>query len=51
MKTSEAGIPPIVKLSAGDFSAFKLRPVQARMAVYNRPDPGSYDEVFEVLDF
>lgn len=45
MQTSEAGIPPITKLSAGDLTAFRLQPVQIRMAVYERPDPGRYDEL------
>lgn len=51
METSDAGIPPIAKLSAGEFTAFRLHPVQIRMAVYERPDPGGYDELFETIDF
>lgn len=51
METSEAGIPPISKLAAGDYTAFRLHPVQIRMAVFSRPDPGGYDELFETIDF
>lgn len=51
MNTSDAGIPPISKLAAGDYTAFRLDPVQIRMAVFNRPDPGGYEEEFETIDF
>jgi general stress protein 26 len=50
MLTSEAGIPPINKLSAGDFVAYKIKPKQIKMAVYIRPDYGGY-EMFETIDF
>lgn len=50
MNTSDGGVPPISKLAAGDYMAFRLRPAQIRMAVFNRPDPGGYDEVFETID-
>lgn len=50
MNTSEGGVPPISKLAAGDYTAFRLHPVQIRMAVFNRPDPGGYDDVFETID-
>lgn len=51
MNTSDAGIPPISKLAAGDYTAFRLQPAQIRMAVFSRPDPGGYDELFETIDF
>lgn len=47
---SESGIPPILKLHAGDYTAFVLRPVRIRMAMFIRPDPGGYD-IYETLDF
>lgn len=51
MNTSDAGIPPISKLAAGDYTAFQLNPTQIRMAVFSRPDPGGYEEIFETIDF
>lgn len=50
LRTSSSGIPPIAKLSAGDFTAYELKPVEVRMAVYSRPDAGSYERVFEWAD-
>jgi uncharacterized pyridoxamine 5'-phosphate oxidase family protein len=48
--TSAAGLPPIVKLQAGPFTTFNIEPVQIRMAVYARPDPGEYEDLFESLE-
>ena len=50
LQTSEAGMLPITKLEAGRYVAFKLTPVQIRMAVYARPDPGDYSELFESIE-
>jgi len=50
MKTSDAGIPPISKLEAGSYVGIKIVPVQIRMAVYARPDPGTYSEMFESIE-
>lgn len=50
METSEAGTPPISKLDAGMYVAMKITPVQARMAVYARPDSGGYGELFESVE-
>jgi nitroimidazol reductase NimA-like FMN-containing flavoprotein (pyridoxamine 5'-phosphate oxidase superfamily) len=49
-RTSEAGVPPISKLYAGYYVTYRLHPVQIRMAVFIRPDPGGYD-MFETLSF
>jgi len=50
MATSEAGLPPLTKLYAGRYVAMRLKPVQIRMAVFARSDPGGYD-VYESIDF
>lgn len=50
LRGSEAGLPPIAKLQAGDYAAFKIEPIQMRMAVYARPDPGEYTDLFESLE-
>lgn len=47
MKTSEGGIPAILKLDAGRTVAFEIQPVLVRMAVYGRPDFGDDNELFE----
>jgi hypothetical protein len=50
LKTSAAGMPPLSKLEAGSYVAFRIEPVQVRMAVYARPDPGDYNELFETVE-
>jgi uncharacterized pyridoxamine 5'-phosphate oxidase family protein len=50
LRTSDAGLPPIDKLQAGSHVAFIIKPVQVRMAVYDRPDPGDYSELFETIE-
>jgi uncharacterized pyridoxamine 5'-phosphate oxidase family protein len=50
LKSSQVGIPPIAKLNAGQYIAYKLAPSEIRMAVYARPDSGSYERVFEVIE-
>jgi pyridoxine/pyridoxamine 5'-phosphate oxidase len=50
MATSEAGLPPITKLQAGTYVALRLKPLQIRMAVFARPDPGGYD-MYESIEF
>lgn len=50
MKTSGAGLPPISKLDAGEYVAFKIVPEQIKMAVYARPDPGDYTSLFETIE-
>lgn len=49
-KSSEAGVPPITKLQVGNYAAFTITPLQIRMAVYDRPDSGSYGELFESIE-
>jgi len=49
IRTSEAGVPPISKLYAGHYVAYRIKPKQIRMAVFIRPDPGGYD-IYETLD-
>lgn len=48
--TSDAGDPPISKLYAGDYVAFRIIPELIHMAIFLRPDPGGYD-IFETLQF
>jgi hypothetical protein len=50
LRTSDAGVPPLSKLDAGLYVAFKVEPVQVRMAVYARPDPGDYSQLFESIE-
>jgi len=47
METSESGTPPISKLQAGPYIAYRLTPDSARMASFIRPDSGSYERIFE----
>jgi general stress protein 26 len=50
MNTSYSRMPAIEKLEAGKYVAFVIQPVQVRMAVYARPDPGEYTELFETVE-
>ena len=50
VQTSEGGLLPITKLEAGEYVAFRLTPVQLRMAVYSRPDSGGYQDLFESIE-
>lgn len=50
LMTSREGQPPISKLQAGAYVAFRIEPNQIRMAVYSRPDSGSYDELFDTIE-
>lgn len=49
-RINKTGIMPIAKLEAGSYTGFKIKPQQARMAVYSRPDPGEYEEMFESIE-
>ncbi len=50
MLDNENQLPPIVKLQAGSFTTFAIRPVQIRMAVYSQPDAGDYSQLFESIE-
>jgi hypothetical protein len=43
-------LPPILKLQAGSFTTFAVTPASIRMAVYARPDPGDYNQLFESIE-
>ena len=45
LHTGRTAIPPIVKLHAGTFVAYKLTPVQIRLATYSRTGPHLPSEV------
>lgn len=50
LATSNNDVPPIAKLDAGDYTAFKLIPDQIRMASYSQPQSGDYDRIFESIE-
>lgn len=50
LKSSGPGMPPIVKLMAGPYTAFRITPKLIRMAIYSRPDPGEYEDLFESIE-
>ena len=49
-KINKVGLMPINKLEVGPYVAFEIDPVQIRMAVYARPDPGDYEKIFESIE-
>jgi hypothetical protein len=50
MQNGYGQLPPIIKLQAGAFTAFAIKPAGIRMAIYSRPDPGDYDQLFESIE-
>ncbi len=42
--------PPISKLQAGEYVAYKIKPARITMAMFTRPQRGGYD-MLETLDF
>ena len=50
LKTSDAGMPPISKLEAGKYVAFRITPINIRIAVYSRPDRGENSDIFESIE-
>ena len=49
-RANQPGPTPLSKLDAGFYTAFDITPTQVRMAVYTRPDPGDYDDLFESVE-
>lgn len=50
LNTSLAGIPPVSKMDAGYYVAYRLQPKQIRMAVFSGAK-GDLREMFKTLDF
>jgi hypothetical protein len=50
LRTSADGLMPISKLRAGPYTAFRITPSQIRMAIFSRPDPGDFEEIFESVE-
>jgi uncharacterized pyridoxamine 5'-phosphate oxidase family protein len=50
LATSHNGLPPITKLQAGEYAAFTIKPTQICMAMYERPEPGKYADLFESVE-
>lgn len=48
-ETSESGVPPMSKLDAGKYVAYRLVPASIKMAIFVRPDPGGYD-IYETVE-
>lgn len=47
---SDSGMPPVVKLDAGEYTAFRIIPDQIRMSSYSSPESGDYDNVVEAIE-
>lgn len=50
IRTSEGGIPPISKLTAGEYRGFSIEPIQIRYAAFASKGSGDYQSMFESLD-
>ena len=44
-----SSVPPLAKLKEGEYVAYKLEPVQIRMAVFSKPDSGEYSDLFTTI--
>lgn len=50
LHTSESAIPPIAQLDAGGYVSYRIVPESVRMAIFTRPNHGSYERLFEEAD-
>lgn len=50
LHTADSAIPPISKLAAGDYVAYRLRSTQVRMAVYNQRSSRIGNRLFETIN-
>jgi hypothetical protein len=50
LHSGRSAIPPIVKLHAGEFVAYRLKPVKVRLSAYAHPDIRGPGKMFETLD-
>ena len=50
LKTSQGGVPPIAKIHAGSYVAYRIIPDEIRMAMYIRPPSGNAG-IFETIEF
>lgn len=44
---SNTPVPPISRLQEGDYVAYRLNPAETRMAVFNKPDFGNFQDLFQ----
>lgn len=50
LRTSRNGVPPIAKLQAGDYIAYRMKPVEIRMADFAKPRTGNHEQIFEITE-
>lgn len=48
--TSQTGIPPVSKMFAGHYVAYRIMPTTIRSAVFLKPNSGG-EELFDTIDF
>lgn len=49
-KLSMPMVPPVARLNAGEYVAFRLLPSEIKMAIYSRPDE-ERDDIYETMTF
>lgn len=49
VEASHSDIPPIFKLDEGEYVAYRLTPVQVRMAVFGHEKSGDYNSIFKTI--
>lgn len=47
--TSHTDVPPIARLELGEYVAYRLEPVQVRMASFKHHEQGNYDSIFKTV--
>lgn len=50
LKMNPTALPPVAKIEAGPYVAFKIVPVQMRMATYTKPEVDGYRDIFESVE-
>jgi hypothetical protein len=50
LKSSPNSVPPVTKLAAGEYAAFRIKPDQIRMAYYDKSQSNDHRKIFESIE-
>lgn len=50
LRVSKGSMPPIAKLEVGDYTAFRILPVQIRIATFAMSEGGGYGDLFDSVE-
>ncbi|HSX02400.1 MAG TPA: pyridoxamine 5'-phosphate oxidase family protein [Candidatus Saccharimonadia bacterium] len=49
LRTSQSGVPPTTRLTAGGYTVYKLSADSARLGTFTQPSVDNYDHIFETI--